>query len=90
MKKKVVLRISFILILAIMFSVNAPVSGIRANIRENPIPLAPEPNVTAKQDKTSPASPQTGDNMSLFNILALMSLTVVIISVIRYKSESDD
>ena len=71
MKKNLVLKISFILILTIMFSMNVMAKSV--TIRDNPVPLAGGV-FEFDSDEDTAANPKTGDNMLLLIILAGIAL----------------
>ena len=77
MKKNLVLRISFVLILAIIFSVFS-INAAAIAVRDNPVPLAGdftfEDDDEAAAEDMPVVNPKTGDNALLF-ILTLISLT---------------
>ena len=78
MKKSLVLYISFILVLAMIFSVfSMGAAGI--SIKDNPIPLAGD-FTFADDDEIAEESPKTGDNALLF-VLGFISLTVACAAV---------
>ena len=83
MKKNFILKISFILILAMMFSVFSMNVMAAISVRDNLVPLDAGVFLFADDDtdETPVANPKTSDNMLLFNILTIISLTALSTSV---------
>jgi hypothetical protein len=91
MKKGIILIISFILILAMMFSV-CSMTVMAKTLKDNPVPLAGGEFFGADDEEieaedTPLANPRTGDSMVLF-ILLLAGISLITITTASVMKKS--
>lgn len=89
MKKSFVLKISFILIMAILFSAfSMNAAAGKVSIKDNPVPLDGAVGMFDDDaDDATVANPKTGDNTVFFVLLGLTSLAAVSTAVAAAKKK---